>query len=126
MVDKPRRPTLHLKFPATSPTDDGQPKAVPLNPRRAQPNVFIPEPRAKPVFRPRPAPAPAPVAVPQPRATFDWKCKPCGKGFVVAPELADDEAVRCPNCNARLGLARDFRASPPNVDKVRARYLVKG
>jgi DNA-directed RNA polymerase subunit RPC12/RpoP len=122
MVDKPRRPTLHLKFPAAAPAEDGQPKAVPLSPRRAQPNVFIPEPRAKPAFRPRPAPPP--VAAP-PRPSFDWKCKPCGKGFVVAPELTDDEAVRCPNCNARLGLARDFRAVPPNVDKVRARFVAK-
>jgi putative FmdB family regulatory protein len=123
MVDKPRRPILHLKFPASPATEDGPPKAVPLNPRRAQANVFIPEPRAKPAFRPRPAAAP--IAAPPPRPVFDWKCKPCGKGFAVAAELMDDDAVRCPNCNARLGLARDFRATPPNIDKVRARYLVK-
>jgi DNA-directed RNA polymerase subunit RPC12/RpoP len=121
MVDKPRRPTLHLKFPTSAPADDGKPLSVPLNPRRAQPNVFIPEPRAKPAFRPRPAP----VAAPPPKPSFDWKCKPCGKGLVVSPDLADDEAVRCPNCNARLGLARDFRSDPPNVEKVRARYVAK-
>jgi hypothetical protein len=33
--------------------------------------------------------------------------------------------VRCPSCNARLGLASDFRADPPNVEKLRARHLKK-
>lgn len=58
--------------------------------------------------------------------TFAWKCKPCGKGLDVAAELADDEAVRCPSCNARLGLARDFRSDPPNLEKIRARAAAKG
>jgi hypothetical protein len=45
--------------------------------------------------------------------------------FDPAPELADEDSVRCPSCNARLGLASDFRADPPNVEKLRARHLKK-
>ncbi len=69
------------------------------------------------VTTPEPPPAPA--------ATGDFKCKPCGTRFDPPAELADDDSVRCPSCNARLGLASDFRATPPNVDKLRARYLKK-
>ena len=76
MADKPRRPTLHLKF--------------------------------------APAMAPPPVAAPI------WKCKPCGKTVPVEADLADDAVVRCPACNARLGLARDFREASP---KLRARRV---
>jgi hypothetical protein len=49
-----------------------------------------------------------------------WKCKPCG-GLVVltGAEAAEDE-IRCPGCNARLGLAGDFEAASP---RVRARKL---
>jgi hypothetical protein len=39
----------------------------------------------------------------------------------VSPELADDEAVRCPSCNARLGKAAQFRTDAPDQAKVRAR-----
>ena len=72
---------------------------------------------AKPVI-PEPPPAPTP-------ATGDFKCKPCGARFDPPAELADEDSVRCPSCNARLGLASDFRADPPNVEKLRARYLKK-
>jgi DNA-directed RNA polymerase subunit RPC12/RpoP len=61
----------------------------------------------------------APVAAPPKAQT--WKCKPCGKAFEVASDLADEDSVRCPACNARLGLAADFRAEPLDLDRVRAR-----
>ncbi len=95
MSDEPRpRKILSLKNPPTRPLG--------------------PEPvRAKPA-KPAPAP-PAPPAI-----QYDWKCKPCGAGFNVAPEVPDAEAIRCPNCNAKLGLAGDFRADPPPA-KLRAR-----
>jgi DNA-directed RNA polymerase subunit RPC12/RpoP len=67
----------------------------------------------------------APEPPPPPPATGDFKCKPCGTRFDPPAELADEDSVRCPSCNARLGLASDFRADPPNVDKLRARYLKK-
>ena len=70
------------------------------------------------VMAPEPPPAPPPP-------TGDFKCKPCGTRFDPPAELADEDSVRCPSCNARLGLASDFRATPPNVDKLRARYLKK-
>jgi hypothetical protein len=67
--------------------------------------------------------APAPVAkAPSPTAAPAWKCKPCGTGFQVDAALADDEAVRCPSCNARLGLAGEFRQDPPSP-KLRARLV---
>ena len=65
----------------------------------------------------------APVAAP-PKASA-WKCKPCGKTFQLLNELADADSVRCPACNARLGLAADFRAEPPNLDAVRARMVAE-
>lgn len=60
------------------------------------------------------SPAKAPV--------LQWKCKPCGAAFEVAGDLADDAAVRCPACNARLGRAEQFRSDPPDA-KVRARQV---
>ena len=51
-----------------------------------------------------------------------WKCKPCGVVFDVAAELADDDAVRCAACNAKLGRAAQFRADPPDT-RVRARLV---
>ena len=60
-----------------------------------------------------------------PPPTGDFKCKPCGARFDPPAELADEDSVRCPSCNARLGLAADFRADPPRVEKLRARYLKK-
>ena len=67
----------------------------------------------------------APEPPPPPPATGDFKCKPCGTRFDPPTDLADEDSVRCASCNARLGLASDFRADPPNVDKLRARYLKK-
>ena len=67
---------------------------------------------------------PAAPAAPPPRA-MTWKCKPCGKPFQVLAELADEDSVRCPACNARLGLAADFRSEPPNLEKVRARLAAE-
>jgi len=66
----------------------------------------------------------APTAPPASKA-MTWKCKPCGKPFQVLAELADEDSVRCPACNARLGLAADFRSDPPNLEKVRARLAVE-
>jgi len=62
---------------------------------------------------------PLPKAPPAPARR--WKCKPCGGVLEVAPTLADDEAVRCPSCNARLGRAGQFRSEDPEQQKVRAR-----
>ena len=62
---------------------------------------------------------------PPPPAVGDFKCKPCGTRFDPPAELADEDSVRCPSCNARLGLASDFRSDPPNVEKLRARHLKK-
>jgi DNA-directed RNA polymerase subunit RPC12/RpoP len=136
MADKPRRPILHLKFPSASPSESDTPAGksppaarVPLEPRAplmapaARPGrtvrEFKPAAQARPPRAPRPPRFEAPL---KPKA-FDWKCKPCGKGVDVAAELADEDAVRCPSCNARLGLAKDFRSDPPNVEKVRARFV---
>ncbi|PLR28884.1 hypothetical protein SGCZBJ_00110 [Caulobacter zeae] len=74
--------------------------------------------KAVKVVTPEPAPPPPP-------AVGDWKCKPCGTRFDPPAELEDGDHVRCPSCNARLGLASDFRADPPNVAKLRARHLKK-
>jgi DNA-directed RNA polymerase subunit RPC12/RpoP len=70
----------------------------------------------------RPDPEPPEAAKPTPAATPTWKCKPCGKSLQVDSALADDADVRCPSCNARLGLAADFRLAPPGA-KVRARLV---
>jgi DNA-directed RNA polymerase subunit RPC12/RpoP len=70
------------------------------------------------------APA-APAAASSAPKAQTWKCKPCGKPFQVLSELADEDSVRCPACNARLGLAADFRGDPPNLEKVRARLAVE-
>jgi putative FmdB family regulatory protein len=59
------------------------------------------------------AQAPAPV--------IRWKCKPCGAPFEVSESLDDDEAVRCPACNARLGRADQFRSALAQTPGVRAR-----
>jgi hypothetical protein len=103
--EPPRRKILSLKSGVAAP--GGPPPLERLPPRQAR--VVIPEP---------PPPAPPPP-------TGDFKCKPCGTRFDPPLELADEDSVRCPSCNARLGLASDFRAVPPNVDKLRARYLKK-
>src|SRR5437879_4728852 len=41
-------------------------------------------------------------------AAVRWKCKPCGAPFEVSRTLQDQEVVRCPACNARLGRAEQF------------------
>lgn len=66
-----------------------------------------------------PAPKAAePVAV-APPAGDRWKCKPCGGVVVITGEEPADLEIRCPACNARLGLAGEFH----NDGKVRARRL---
>jgi DNA-directed RNA polymerase subunit RPC12/RpoP len=102
--EPPRRKILSLKSGVAAP---GGPKPLERLPPR-QTRIVIPEP---------------PPAAPP--ATGDFKCKPCGTRFDPPIDLADEDSVRCPSCNARLGLASDFRAVPPNVEKLRARYLKK-
>jgi DNA-directed RNA polymerase subunit RPC12/RpoP len=104
--EPPRRKILSLKSGVAAP---GGPPPLERIPR--------PAPRVR-TFVPEPPPPPPP-------ATGDFKCKPCGTRFDPPAELADEDSVRCPSCNARLGLAADFRADPPNVDKLRARSLKK-
>jgi uncharacterized paraquat-inducible protein A len=75
------------------------------------------EPARRPILSlknpPKPkAPPPAPSR---------WKCKPCGALVEIAASMADEEAVRCPSCNARLGRVGQFRAEGPEQQKVRAR-----
>lgn len=60
---------------------------------------------------PPPKPAPPPT----------WKCKPCGAVVPITGTESAEAEVRCPKCNARLGLAGDFNANPPRTEKVRAR-----
>jgi len=103
MTDKPRRPTLSLKNPPP-------PKPVPEPVAAPKPSAFSPRPRA-----PK-REVPVPVVYP-------WRCKPCGTGFNVPTDLAEDESVRCPACNARLGLLKDFSGDEPNLAKVRARKV---
>ena len=102
--EPPRRKILSLKSGVAAPA-----AAAPL--ARLQKTVKV--------VTPEPAPPPPPPAV------GDWKCKPCGTRFDPPAELADEDHVRCPSCNARLGLASDFRADPPNLAKLRARHLKK-
>lgn len=100
--EPPRRKILSLKSGVAAP---GGPKPLERIARPTRP--VIPEPP------------------PPPAAVGDWKCKPCGTRFDPSPDLADEDSVRCPSCNARLGLASDFRADPPNLEKLRARHLKK-
>jgi len=85
------------------------------------------EPRRRPILKLKnppkvviPGAPPPPPPAPPPPVQHDWKCKPCGTGLSVAPDIADEAEVRCPSCNARLGTAGDFRADPPPA-KLRAR-----
>lgn len=50
-----------------------------------------------------------------------WICKPCGAKFEPPQGLADDEAIRCPACTARLGKAADFANPSPTFARLRAR-----
>lgn len=61
-----------------------------------------------------------PPAEPAPPVASRWKCKPCGAPFEVAPD-ATAEHVRCPKCNAKLGLTADFQHDPPRTQRLRAR-----
>jgi DNA-directed RNA polymerase subunit RPC12/RpoP len=90
-------------------------------PRR--PILHLKFPPATPIVAPGAEPAAA--ATPPPLRAMTWKCKPCGKRFEVLSGLADTDSVRCPACNARLGLAGDFRADPPELEKVRARQALE-
>ena len=107
MTDKPRRPTLSLKNPPP-PKPVPEPVIAPVAAPRS--SSFSPRPRAPK----REAPAPL---------VYGWRCKPCGTGFNVPTDLAEDESVRCPACNARLGLLKDFQGEEPNLAKVRARKI---
>jgi DNA-directed RNA polymerase subunit RPC12/RpoP len=80
MIEKPKRPILHLK-------------------------------------------APPPVSPEKLAAEREWKCGPCGKPFRVTTDMADEDPVRCPACNARLGLTKDFRGETPNLARLRARVV---
>ena len=108
--EPPRRKTLSLKSAVAAP--GGPPPLERMVKPSARTTVFTPAAAAPP------PPPPVPVV-------GDWKCKPCGTRFDPPTELADEDHVRCPSCNARLGLASDFRADPPNVAKLRARWLKK-
>ena len=90
-----------------------EPKRRPILSLKNPPKVVLPEgPKKKPARAPAP-PAPAPVQ-------HDWKCKPCGAGLSIEDHLTDEVVIRCPSCNAKLGLVSDFRADPPPA-KLRAR-----
>jgi hypothetical protein len=58
---------------------------------------------------------------PQPVVEAQWRCKPCGGAVAIPDATPDEESVRCPACNARLGLAGDFRSQPPALERLRAR-----
>lgn len=98
-TERPRRPTLSLKSGVAPKTME---------------ELFGKKAAAKAAPPPPPPPAPS----------FGWKCKPCGKGFDPPAEGPDDEVVRCPNCNARVGVAGDFRTDPPPA-RLRARPVKK-
>ena len=72
-------------------------------------------------FPPAAAPAPAPAPLSE-LVGVRWKCKPCGALVTVTGQEPPDADVRCPACNARLGLAGDFQ-TPEGAAKVRARRL---
>jgi hypothetical protein len=106
MIERPRRPILHLKLGTPTPSLEPKPAPTPL------PTPGFARPPARPAFaRKKPPPPPPP----------QWKCRPCGAAFDPPASLTDDDYVRCPSCNARLGLARDFRSDPPVVERLRAR-----
>lgn len=106
MTEPPRRPILKLKSP---PPAIPRPEA-PVLPPKGGTRIFTPRREPAPALSDAPAPA-APAAA--------WKCRPCGMGFDVADSLADEDWVRCPKCNARVGRAGDFRAG--RLEKLRAR-----
>lgn len=107
-MTEPRRPILHLKLGAVT------------RPLGADAMV---QPKAKTTIV---TPAAAlPQAPPSPPTGPVWKCRPCGSTLNLPDTLADADAVRCPACNAKVGLAGDFRSDPPNIEKLRARLAKK-
>ncbi|HYD46283.1 MAG TPA: hypothetical protein VEA79_13540 [Phenylobacterium sp.] len=89
------------------------------------------EPGRRPILRlknppPLPAPPPAPAAASrpgQPAAEPGWKCKPCGARLVLPETWAEGDELRCPNCNAKIGLVKDIMSDPPETSRLRARRV---
>jgi DNA-directed RNA polymerase subunit RPC12/RpoP len=87
------------------------------------------EPGRRPILRlknppplpvqPAPPPKPGQAAAP---ATV-WKCKPCGAALVLPETWAEGEELRCPNCNAKIGLVKDIMSDPPETSRLRARRV---
>ena len=75
------------------------------------------EERRRPILRLKNPPAAKPVVA----APSRWKCKPCGALVTVTGEEPADDIVRCPACNAKLGVAGDFSSDPPELSRLRAR-----
>lgn len=64
---------------------------------------------------------PAPKAAPPPPPKEQrWKCKPCGAAVVLTGGEPENQEIRCPACNAKLGLAGQFLSDPPSP-RIRAR-----
>jgi len=81
-----------------------------------------PEPLT-PIRTARPSrPPKAPKPPPPPAQIFGWKCKPCGQGFDPPEGAPEDQDVRCPSCNARVGKVGDFALDPP-PNRLRARRV---
>lgn len=73
--------------------------------------------RTRPILRLKNPPKLEPLFPPAP----SWKCKPCGTPFAPATAANDEGEVRCPKCNARVGVLDDFTAG--RAEKVRARPI---
>ena len=105
--DPPKRRTLSLKPGVQVTRPLGPQPLAPLRTDKPRPFRSSRPPReSKPVERP----------------SHGWKCKPCGAFFDPPAEGPDDEVVRCPSCNARIGVAGDFRQTPPAA-RLRARPM---
>jgi hypothetical protein len=77
------------------------------------------EERRRPILRLKSPPAPKPA----PPVASRWKCKPCGTVVTVTGLEAADAVVRCTGCNAKLGVAGDFKSDPPELSRLRARPI---
>lgn len=53
--------------------------------------------------------------------TTAWVCKPCGAKLTLDPDGADDDVVRCPSCQAKLGKLAGFKRD--EAGSVRARRV---